>query len=47
MSPKRGKLTNDDMDIIKGGVKELAGKLQEKYGWSQEEAEKEMNDYEW
>ncbi len=44
---KWGKLTNDDLDVIKGDAKKLAGKLQEKYGWSQEETETEMKDYKW
>lgn len=39
---KWGKLTNDDIDVIKGDTKKLAGKLQERYGWSKEEAEKEI-----
>ena len=42
-----GKLTNDDMDVIKGDATKLSGKLQEKYGWTKEEAEKKMDDYEW
>lgn len=44
---KWGKLTDDDLDVIKGDTKILAGKLQEKYGWTKEEAEKEMKDYKW
>lgn len=42
---KWGKLTDDDLDVIKGDSKKLAGKLQERYGWSKEEAEKEVDDY--
>ena len=42
---KWGKLTNDDIDVIKGDMKKLTGKLQEKYGWSKEEAEKALKDY--
>ena len=44
---KWGKLTDDDLDIIKGDAKILAGKLQERYGYSKEEAEKELEDYKW
>jgi uncharacterized protein YjbJ (UPF0337 family) len=33
-----GKLTNDDLDVIAGNKEKLAGKLQERYGWSKEEA---------
>lgn len=42
---KWGKLTNDDLDVIKGNTKELVGKLQERYGISKEEAEKQLNDF--
>ena len=42
-----GKLTDDDLDVIKGDAKVLAGKLQERYGITKEEAEKQVKDYEW
>jgi len=42
---KWGKLTKDDLDVIEGDAKKLAGKLQEQYGWSKEKAEKEIEDY--
>ena len=42
---KRGELTNDDLDVIKGSSKILAGKVQERYGIEKEEAEKQVNDY--
>lgn len=41
---KWGKLTNDDLDVVKGDVKILVGKLQEKYGMTKEGAEKAIND---
>jgi len=41
---KWGKLTNDDLDVVKGDVKILVGKLQEKYGMTKESAEKAIND---
>lgn len=44
---KWGKLTNDDLDVIKGDTKKLAGKLQERYGWSKEETEEKMKDHKW
>lgn len=44
---KWGKLTNDDLDVVKGDTKILVGKLQEKYGWTKEEAEKQLEDKEW
>ncbi len=40
-----GKLTNDDLDVIQGDAKKLAGKLQERYGWTKEEAEEEIKKY--
>lgn len=40
---KWGKLTDDDLDVIKGNSKKLVGKLQERYGMSKEEAEKEVD----
>lgn len=38
-----GKLTDDDLDVIKGQRKELAGRIQARYGKAQEEAEKEID----
>ncbi|MDN6196046.1 MAG: CsbD family protein [Atopostipes suicloacalis] len=43
---KWGKLTDDDLDVIKGDSKKLVGKLQEKYGMSKEEAQKEVENTE-
>ncbi|MBC8590044.1 CsbD family protein [Wansuia hejianensis] len=40
-----GKLTDDDLDVIKGDVKILAGKLQEKYGMTKAEAENAIKDF--
>ena len=40
-----GSLTNDDIDVIEGEQTKLAGKLQEKYGWSKDRAEKEIEDW--
>lgn len=40
-----GKLTDDDLDVIKGDTKILIGKLQERYGMTKEEAEKEVKKY--
>ncbi|MDN6162231.1 MAG: CsbD family protein [Atopostipes sp.] len=42
---KWGKLTDDDLDVIKGDSKALVGKLQEKYGMTKEEAKKEVDQY--
>jgi uncharacterized protein YjbJ (UPF0337 family) len=37
-----GKLTDDDLDQIDGASDQLAGKLQERYGYSQEKAQNEV-----
>lgn len=42
---KWGKLTNDDVDVIEGDEKILIGKLQERYGMSEEEAQKEVDSF--
>jgi uncharacterized protein YjbJ (UPF0337 family) len=38
-----GKLTDDDLDMIKGSQTELAGKLQERYGIAKEEADQQID----
>ncbi|MGE0847439.1 MAG: CsbD family protein [Flavobacteriaceae bacterium] len=38
-----GKLTGDDLDVVSGRRKELAGKIQERYGVAEEEAQKEID----
>ncbi len=40
-----GKLTDDDLDVAEGHTEHLVGKLQERYGWSKEKAEEEVNDF--
>ncbi len=40
-----GKLTNDDLDVIKGQRKELAGKIQARYGRAEEEIETEIDNW--
>ncbi|CAA9892455.1 putative stress response protein [Candidatus Methylobacter favarea] len=39
-----GDLTDDDLTVIEGNRDKLVGKLQERYGYSMEEAEREIND---
>ena len=39
------KLTNDDIEMVKGDVQTLAGRLQERYGWAREQAEREITDW--
>lgn len=36
-----GKLTDDDLDVIDGEKDKLVGKLQERYGHTKDDAEKE------
>ena len=45
MQKKWGKLTNDDLDVIKGSSRTLVGKLQEHYGLTKEDAEKELENF--
>jgi uncharacterized protein YjbJ (UPF0337 family) len=40
-----GKLTDDDVALIQGKQTELAGRLQERYGYSKEQAEKEIKNW--
>ena len=38
-----GRLTDDELDQISGYYDELAGLIQERYGYSREKAEQEVN----
>lgn len=40
-----GKLTDDEIDQMEGKADVLAGKLQERYGWSKEEAERRAKEF--
>jgi uncharacterized protein YjbJ (UPF0337 family) len=40
-----GKLTDDDVDQIQGDAEKFIGKLQERYGYGREQAEKELNEF--
>ncbi len=42
---KWGELTDDELDQIAGKRDKLAGVLQEKYGYGQMEAEREIDDF--
>jgi uncharacterized protein YjbJ (UPF0337 family) len=42
---KWGKLTDDDLTVIAGKKDQLLGRLQERYGYSKEQAEKELNSW--
>ena len=41
-----GKLTDDDMTVIEGKRDQLVGKIQERYGYAKDQAEKEVSDWE-
>ncbi|MEO8278706.1 MAG: CsbD family protein [Ideonella sp.] len=40
-----GKLTDDDLDIVAGKRQELAGRIQERYGVTKDEAEKQVDSW--
>ncbi len=40
-----GKLTEDDLDVIDGNRYQLIGKLQERYGYTKEQAANEVNEH--
>jgi uncharacterized protein YjbJ (UPF0337 family) len=40
-----GKLTDDDLTLIDGKREELAGRLQERYGYQKEQAEEEIDSW--
>ena len=42
---KWGELTDDELDQIDGNKDKLAGKLQETYGWTKDQADREIDDY--
>lgn len=43
---KWGKLTDDDLTVIEGKRDQLVGKIQERYGFQKEVAEKEVKAWE-
>jgi uncharacterized protein YjbJ (UPF0337 family) len=40
-----GRMTEDDVDQIQGDAERFVGKLQERYGYGREQAERELNDF--
>lgn len=42
---KWGDLTDDELDQVKGNREQLAGKVQQKYGKTKDQAEKEVDDW--
>lgn len=43
---KWGKLTDDDLTVINGQRDQLAGRIQERYGMAEEDAEREITNFE-
>jgi len=43
---KWGKLTDDDLTVVEGKRDQLVGKIQERYGYGKEQAEKELGEWE-
>lgn len=43
---KWGKLTDDDMKVVEGKRDQLIGKIQTRYGYAKDQAEKEVSDWE-
>ncbi len=46
LQQKWGKLTDDDLDRLDGNQQYLSGKLQERYGWARDEADREVREFE-
>lgn len=42
---KWGKLTDSDLDVIEGNRQQMVGKVQEYYGLTKENAEKEIDEF--
>ena len=42
---KWGDLTDDDLNVIDGKKDQLVGKLQERYGYEKDEAEREADEF--
>lgn len=45
MKEQWGKLTDDDLTQLEGKSEQLAGKLQQRYGMAQDEAERQETDF--
>jgi uncharacterized protein YjbJ (UPF0337 family) len=42
---KWGKLTDDDLSRAEGNTQYLVGRLQERYGWQKDQAEREVTEF--
>lgn len=45
LQEKWGRLTDDDIEVLLGTGEQLAGRLQERYGYSRERAEREVAEF--
>jgi uncharacterized protein YjbJ (UPF0337 family) len=45
MQKQWGKLTNDDLDMIEGDRKQLVGRIQQRYGYAKEQAQREVDNF--
>ena len=46
LKTKWGKLTDDDLSRMDGNHQYLVGKLEERYGWDKEQAERQIREFE-
>jgi uncharacterized protein YjbJ (UPF0337 family) len=42
---KWGKLTDDDLDVVAGKKEVLIGRIQQRYGFKKDEAERDVDDF--
>jgi uncharacterized protein YjbJ (UPF0337 family) len=40
-----GKRTSDDLDVIEGDRKQIAGRIQQRYGYTKEQAQRQMDEW--
>ena len=45
MKAKWGKLTDDDLTTVAGKRDELVGRIQERYGYEKDQAERELDEF--
>ncbi len=45
LKSKWGDLTDDDLDVAEGDAEYLAGKIQERYGVTKDEAKKQIQEF--
>ena len=45
VKPQWGKLTDDDLDQVKGNLERLVGIVQDRYGYARERAAREVDEF--